>query len=87
VISPRSSFRSYRLTLRPALAANSSMSLFLDFALASEEPATAQKSKKEKKKLVEEVEDEEMADVDFDEAEDSESGLYLRASFKSNFSA
>ncbi|KAJ5284551.1 hypothetical protein N7505_002531 [Penicillium chrysogenum] len=42
-------------------------------ALASEEPATAQKSKKEKKKLVEEVEDEEMADVDFDEAEDSES--------------
>ncbi|KAJ6181235.1 hypothetical protein N7519_011696 [Penicillium mononematosum] len=42
-------------------------------ALASEEPATAQKSKKEKKKLVEEVEDEEMADADSDEAEDSES--------------
>ncbi|KAJ5181483.1 hypothetical protein N7449_011630 [Penicillium cf. viridicatum] len=41
-------------------------------ALASEEPATVQKSKKEKKKLVEEVEDEEMADADSDEAEDSD---------------
>ena len=40
-------------------------------ALASEEPASAKKSKKQKK-LVEEVEDEEMADADSDE-EDSES--------------
>ncbi|KAJ5749262.1 uncharacterized protein N7511_010958 [Penicillium nucicola] len=40
-------------------------------ALASEEPASAKKSKKEKK-LVEEVEDEEMADADSDD-EDSES--------------
>ncbi|KAJ5211277.1 hypothetical protein N7491_011097 [Penicillium cf. griseofulvum] len=42
-------------------------------ALASEEPAAAKKDKKQKK-LVEEVEDEEMADADSDEeAEDSES--------------